>query len=522
MPFTIVCLILNRTIGSGIFIQPINVLFHTNSSAVAILVWIVGGLIVFALMLCWLELALIVPIHFIDGHLHSIIQSGGDKNYLECIYKRPRFLITCVFGVTYIIFGNLAAEAMQFGGQECFSRVKVLVKVLVKVFGWAVGVVTLCAVITATTTRKWFLGVNNLLAVAKIIFLVTTAIVGIACGTRNGNTCRNISWYIKGDKTTSVGDIVPALFLVMYAYTGFDQPFYALAEVRRQRRVFASSVAAAMLYLLIILPLVNIGYMCAITYENNGTLPKNIAVAIFSLLAPGDSLAAERAVSAILATFILGSIMAQTFTSSKVIQEIAKEGILPYSKFFATGKRSLLSRLRALWRRNRPVEETSKRTERTPVAATFLYWVPTVVLLVLVGMIEKPSVSYKLLVLLRTFSVTAILGLATCAGLLYLKVDSWVVGIGGRNWKSHVQWHPWLNPIPVCVATLALGFLIFWRVRHPGTSYRGQPAAVLGCTPSRVVCPDSWCCLVDGTAIRPVVGEMEAGGNQTAFVRAGL
>ena len=76
----------------------------------------------------------------------------------------------------------------------------------------------------------------------------------------------------KGDKTTSAADIVLALFLVKCVYTGFDQPFYALAEVRRLRRVFASSVVAAMLYLLIILPLINIGYMCAIPYENSVSL----------------------------------------------------------------------------------------------------------------------------------------------------------------------------------------------------------------------------------------------------------
>ena len=81
----------------------------------------------------------------------------------------------------------------------------------------------------------------------------------------------------KGDKTTSAADIVLALFLVMYAYTGFDQPFYVLTEVRRPHKVLASSFTTAMLCLLIILPLVNVGYMCAVPYENSGSLPKKSA-----------------------------------------------------------------------------------------------------------------------------------------------------------------------------------------------------------------------------------------------------
>jgi hypothetical protein len=89
--FTIVCLILHRTSGSGIFLQPTNVLCHTDSSAVAILVWVVGGLIGFALMLCWLELVLTVPIRFIDGRLQSTIQSGGDKNYVGNVLGTQKY-----------------------------------------------------------------------------------------------------------------------------------------------------------------------------------------------------------------------------------------------------------------------------------------------------------------------------------------------------------------------------------------------------------------------------------------------
>ena len=80
--FTLVCLILNRTIGSGIFIQPINVLFHTDSSAIAILLWVFGGLVVFALMLCWLELALGVSRRIIDGRPYPAFWPGGNKNYV--------------------------------------------------------------------------------------------------------------------------------------------------------------------------------------------------------------------------------------------------------------------------------------------------------------------------------------------------------------------------------------------------------------------------------------------------------
>jgi len=52
-----------------------------------------------------------------------------------------------------------------------------------------------------------------------------------------------------------------------------------------------------------------------------------------------------RIVTIILAFFIFGNIIAQTFTASRVKQEIAKEGILPWSFLFAKGSDTFSARL---------------------------------------------------------------------------------------------------------------------------------------------------------------------------------
>src|SRR2546421_8644530 len=44
---------------------------------------------------------------------------------------------------------------------------------------------------------------------------------------------------------------------------------------------------------------------------------------------------AKQVLDAIIAFSSLGNIIVQTFTAARVKQEIAKEGILPFSKFFA-------------------------------------------------------------------------------------------------------------------------------------------------------------------------------------------
>ena len=80
--FGIVFLVLNRAIGSGIFIQPANILSLTRSTGVSILIWIVGGVIASTIALTWLELATAAPYYVLATRRHWILRSGGDKNYV--------------------------------------------------------------------------------------------------------------------------------------------------------------------------------------------------------------------------------------------------------------------------------------------------------------------------------------------------------------------------------------------------------------------------------------------------------
>lgn len=78
---------MNRTIGSGIFTQPVNVLFFTGSSGLALLLWCLDGVVILCVVACWIELALSVPIHSMlwNGRwtMVSTPRSGGDKNYVR-------------------------------------------------------------------------------------------------------------------------------------------------------------------------------------------------------------------------------------------------------------------------------------------------------------------------------------------------------------------------------------------------------------------------------------------------------
>ncbi|OIW34285.1 amino acid transporter [Coniochaeta ligniaria NRRL 30616] len=479
--WSVVGLILNRTIGSGIFTQPVNVLEYSGSSGAAILVWIYACVIVLCITACWLELGLNVPFYSIvyNGIRKrlSTPRSGGDKNYLEYIYRVPDLFMTCFFSIPFIIFGNMAGNAVQFGvlmmvvidpscqDDQCRDRGKVV--------GWAIFVLTACALINVIT-REFSIRLNNVFAILKVAYLVITTFLGIIYGSIHGDGCRQISMENKGGGG-SFGDIMMALFFAMYPLGGYEQPFYVLAEVAQPRRNFAKAVTWTMVGLLFLYPLVNVSYMCVAPYSGNDSLPDNMALAMFARLsgAPATDLHVPnstgliRGAAAILAFFIFGNIMAQTFTGSRVKQEIAKEGILPWSHQLSADSKTLVAKLTTSNDRRSAIDNIEGHGEQTPIMATLLHWSLAVLLVSVVGGVLPPTKAYKTLTYTKAYTIIGVMGMLTCGGLLYLKIDSALGRKSRRKWSEKATWKGGFGPIPALFATVSLAILLFGSFAPP-------------------------------------------------------
>jgi amino acid transporter len=80
---TVGFLILNRTIGSGIFVSSASVLQNTRSPGVALMFWAIGGLLTLCVVLVWLEFGLSTPVKRVAGGVVQCVpRSGGEKNYV--------------------------------------------------------------------------------------------------------------------------------------------------------------------------------------------------------------------------------------------------------------------------------------------------------------------------------------------------------------------------------------------------------------------------------------------------------
>jgi amino acid transporter len=89
--------IINRMIGTGIFATPSGIFALSGSVGLALFMWVAGTLIAAAGLLVYIEFGTAIP------------RNGGEKNYLEFVYRRPRFLATGFF-TSYVMLLGWAGE----------------------------------------------------------------------------------------------------------------------------------------------------------------------------------------------------------------------------------------------------------------------------------------------------------------------------------------------------------------------------------------------------------------------------
>ena len=141
--------------------------------------------------------------------------------------------------------------------------------------------------------------------------------------------------------------------------------------------------------------------------------------------------------------------------NSLVKQEIAKEGVLPFSAFWRSEYRSPFRRL------FRPIPPVGGFEERTPVPALFLHWLSSLILV----LAPPAGNTYTIFTRLYSFMTLAWFGVFLAGGLLYygyLKhhLHHLSDSTGDQyQWKDVAGFRPWLGPVfPLIyfVASLAI------------------------------------------------------------------
>ncbi|KAI1940563.1 methionine permease [Ophidiomyces ophidiicola] len=319
--FTATFLVFNRIIGTGIFATPSTVLALTGSVGMSLVVWFLGMIIAMAGTAVYLEFGTAIPIN------------GGEKNYLEYVYTRPKFLATAMYASYALLLGWAAGNSVIFG------------EYLLHAIGFEVnrwnqrGIGFLC--ITAafaihTTAVNWGIRVQNALGVMKLVVVLLIVVGGLlACaGFVNIERPRNFKqpW---GEKPLTAYGVVTGLYNVIWSYVGYANANYCLSETRHPVRTLKIALPVGICMVGALYFLVNIAYFAAVPKEEMLASGRKLAASFFRNVFGSK---AERALSVFVAFCAFGNVLAILFSQGRIIQSLGREGLLPLSSFWASNR----------------------------------------------------------------------------------------------------------------------------------------------------------------------------------------
>ncbi|KAF4507782.1 hypothetical protein G6O67_004245 [Ophiocordyceps sinensis] len=386
-------LIFNRTIGTAIFATPGTILSLSGSVGLSLFMWIAGMVIAIAGTAVYMELGTGLP------------RNGGEKNYLEYVYRKPRFLTTCLYAGYVVLLGWAAGNSVIFGEY-------ILHAARVDVTRWnqrgiALGCLTFAFLIHGVAL-KWGIRLQNFLGILKILVIVIIIISPLfnLSKVRENN---NFSRPFEGTTASAYG-VVTALYNVIWSFVGYSNANYALSETKNPTRTLKYAAPLAIGTISILYILANVSYFAAVSKDDILESKRLVAASLFRNTL-GES--AERAMSVFVALSALGNVMSVIFSQGRLVQELGREGILPFSR---------------LWASNRPFN--------APLAGLFEHWLVTAITVI----VPPAGDAYNFVLNLISYPL-AIINVFVAGALIHLY----------RNRKSW-NWNPPLKAtLPVTI-----------------------------------------------------------------------
>lgn len=236
-----------------------------------------------------------------------------------------------------------------------------------------------------------------------------------------------------------------------------------LSEVHKPQKTLRKGAFMAVGLVSLLYILTNAAFFAAVPKDHMVRSGQRVAVHFFKTVF-GGHVAADRVLPGLVALSSLGNIVVVTFVASRVKAEIAKEGVIPFSRFFAANTPTVFTRLFGRRQSRAPAGDHPllPQNEEAPAGALMLHWVFSMVIVVS----PPPGDAYEFFVNLYSYCIGVCIPFFLAAGLLYLRFKP------GSTWVAEASFHPWGGPTITIVYLLFNGFVI--AAPWTGATAKGQ------------------------------------------------
>ncbi|KAF7896513.1 hypothetical protein EAF00_006527 [Botryotinia globosa] len=472
--FQVACIIINRMMGTGIFESPTTIIQQDRNIGASLVLWTLGFIASMAGTLMYVEYGLTIPRRRMAGEIQAVPRSGGELNYLKFLAKHPKYMAICIFGFIFVVVGNSAANCVSFAF-HCLAAAGISDPPKGAVQAIALGTAWLVTLLHALG-RMFGVHLNSVFAVTKVSMLIMIIILGfMVLNNHTGHFHRDPLSYSNLDASTSFKELgkgdhargfAAAYLNIIFTCGGWNQANYVLGEIKKPTTRFRGISLWTVGLMCLLYLLTNISYMIVVVVPQDGNFPDGESVVEqFFKRTIGQAWNERRAsqlMDACLAVSSLGNVIVTTFTAARVKQEIAKEGILPFSLVFAKNVNIIEWATKKLKRSKQvgePVEHpsqggittTPERAEFEPIPfpALVLHCAFSTILILASIRIPRSRDAYPLLVEIYTYPIDAMVAICLSFGMIWMRsreTDEW------NTYSTTNRWFSLITAIIVFVA----------------------------------------------------------------------
>jgi basic amino acid/polyamine antiporter, APA family len=299
-------LIIGMVVGVGIFETPALVAANTANGQVAMLAWLLGGVMSFVGAMCYAELSTAYP--DAGGTYYYLQRAFGKKLSFLFAWARMTVIQTGSIALLAFVFGDYASQLLRLGeySSAIYASIAIALLTILNVLGIQQG--------------KW---TQNLLTLAKILGLLLVITVGIFLAT----TQQSITTTTPTTQTTTFG---LAMVFVLLTYGGWNEAAYLSAEVSDSRRNMVKVLLGSIAIITAIYLLINLAYLHGLGLARMAKSEAPAAELMRLIL--GET--GAKFVSTLIAVSALGAANATIFTGARTNYALGRD----FPKFAFLGR----------------------------------------------------------------------------------------------------------------------------------------------------------------------------------------
>lgn len=244
-------IIIGQVIGSGIFINVPIVAVITGNAWIAVLIWLIGGLIWLPQIFILAEMGTAYPDQ--GGPYHFLYKAGSP--FLAFMYTWTAFLTSDT--PTLTIIGLLAADALSyfFPSLGIGIYAKVFAAVLILVF----SLVQYRSVKTGSNLQVF-------LTISKLTPLVVVVIIGFFYFDSGNLSVGSLFTTNEGEPIT-FSIITGGIAATIWAYAGFLNILYTSGEVKNPGKILPKSLIGSVIFVMIAYVLISLSTSAIVPFN---------------------------------------------------------------------------------------------------------------------------------------------------------------------------------------------------------------------------------------------------------------